>query len=212
MKRPVFILLFICAVNQVDGQFDEKNAIYGANEINLGGYAGVDVSLNYIYNGKYSFRFGFSDNTRLSRSKPSDYSPGIIGILTLGASTPRDYFRSFQLGCGRIVMLSETGKVRANLSVGIGFVKTRIPYNWQKIDGYLTDNYTWDYKTGHSISLIINPKFEFPFTRYWGLSISPMVQFYDGGTFFVVGVGHIFGLLRGTTPPAGPSTEIPNNN
>ncbi len=211
MIRLVLILLLLCTTIQVNGQDEGKHAIYGANEINMGGYVGIDASLNYIYNEKYSFRFGFCNNTRLAKSKPSDYSPGVIGLLTLGMSTPRDYFQSFQLAGGMIAKLSESGKARVNISIGLGLAKTKVPDNWQKIDGYLTDNYTWDYKTEHSVSLIINPKFEFPFTRYWGLSISPMLQFYDGGTFFVVGIGHVFGLLRENTPPATLKTD-PNIN
>ncbi len=208
MKRSALILLLAWGAASVNAQFGEKNAIYGANEFNMGGYAGVDISFNYVYDTRLAVRIGFSGNTRIAKTLPSDYSPGVVGILTLGANTPRDNFQSIHLNFGYIQKLSSSGIARVNLSIGLGYAMTKVPYNWQKIDGFLTENYTWDYRRDHSMSFVLNPKFEFPFSRYWGLSISPMVEFYKGGTFFVVGIGHIFGLLRGsTTPEAVPSAE-----
>ena len=203
MKRALSILLLVTGAAAANAQFDEKNAIYFSNEFNMGGYAGVDISLNYVYDTRFAFRVGFSGNTRIARTLPSDYSPGVVGILTLGVNTPRDNFQSVHFTFGYIQKLSEAGTVRLNLSLGLGYAMTREPVNWQKIDQFLSDNYTWDYEHNHSISFVLNPKFEFPFSRYYGLSISPMVEIYDGGTFFAVGIGHIFGLLRGSTPTAG---------
>ncbi|MRR22870.1 hypothetical protein EG830_07805 [bacterium] len=202
------VLLVSCAA-AANAQFGEKNAIYGSNEFNLGGYLGVDLSINYVYDARYSLSLGYSINTRIAKSIPSDYSPGLVGILTLGMNTPHDDFQSFHLAGGIIARLNESGTVRANLSLGVGFVTTTQPYNWVKTDGFMSENYTWDYQKRHYVSFVINPKFEFPFTRHWGLTISPMVQFYEGGTFFVVGVGHIFGLLRGATPVSKPPAELP---
>ncbi len=207
MKRLVILLFILCGMNCVNAQFEENNAIYGANEFNVGSYFGIDVSLNYLYLEKYSARLGYTTNTRLAKSIPSDYSPGVIGILTLGVGTPRDNFSSIHLDFGVIKKLNEAGTARVNLSLGLGFVTTREPVNWQQADAFMTENYTWDYETSHAISFVVNPKFEFPFSRYWGLSISPMLQVYDGGVFFVVGVGHIFGLLRKSTPHPTPAGE-----
>jgi hypothetical protein len=36
-----------------------------------------------------------------------------------------------------------------------------------------------------------------------------MLEFYDGGTYFVMGIGHIFGLLRKSTPPVAPQPDAP---
>lgn len=209
MKRSVLILLLAWGAASVNAQFSEKNAVYGSNEFNLGGYAGVDIGLNYVYDTRFAFRVGFSGNTRIAKTLPSDYSPGVVGILLLGANTPRDNFQSIHVTFGYIHQLSSSGKARVNLSIGLGYAMTKVPYNWQKIDGFLSENYTWDYRRDNSLSFVLNPKFEFPFSRYWGLSVSPMIEFYEGGTFFVVGIGHIFGLLRGSTPPAGSMTTEP---
>lgn len=207
MKQTISVLLLALAAGSVSAQFGEKNAIYMGNDLNVGGYFGADISLNYVRNEKFSAGFGFNTNGRIAKSIPSDYSPGLIGILTLGMNTPGDRFRSVRLTCGYIASLNQKGTARVNLSAGLGYVMTRVPVNWQKVEPFMGPNYTWDYQNDHAVSFVLNPRFEFPFTRYWGLSISPMIEFYEGGTFFVVGVGHIFGLLRGRTLPAGTVTE-----
>ena len=209
MKQSVLIILLVCSVGPLTAQFGERNALYMGNEFNVGSYFGIDLSLNYVYQEKYSVKFGYNANTRIAKSIPSDYNPGLVGILTLGMNTPTDSFRSIYLVFGYIAGLNEKGTARLNLSGGIGYAMTRVPVDWQKTDGFMVENYTWDYEKNHSVSFVINPKFEFPFSRYWGLSISPMLEFYDGGTYFVMGIGHIFGLLRKGTPPVAPQPEAP---
>ncbi|WP_242082872.1 hypothetical protein [Aestuariivivens sediminis] len=63
-------------------------------------------------------------------------------------------------------------------------------------DAFLAENYTWDYKKHNAVSLIINPKIEFAFTRFYGLTISPMLQINKDRTYFGVGIGQMIGLLR----------------
>lgn len=69
-------------------------------------------------------------------------------------------------------------------------------FNGDFLDRLVVDNYTWDYGERHRISFIINPKIEFPFTRYWGLTVSPIVQFSKDRTYFGIGIGSMIGLLR----------------
>ena len=48
------------------------------------------------------------------------------------------------------------------------------------------------------ISLIINLKIEFPLTRFYGLTISPMIQINKSRTYFGIGIVYMFGLPRET--------------
>ena len=48
MKRIITILICSININLSYAQFDENNAFYLSNELNLGNYIGVDVNLNYI--------------------------------------------------------------------------------------------------------------------------------------------------------------------
>ncbi|MCS5663879.1 MAG: hypothetical protein NZ604_06305 [Flavobacteriales bacterium] len=86
-----------------------------------------------------------------------------------------DLYQSYQICFGKIYELNPKETVRANLSVGLGstFVDAR-----------------------RSVSLIINPKIEFPFTRFFGLTFSPMLQLNKHSSYYGIGIGCVIGALR----------------
>lgn len=81
MKRIITILICSISINLSYAQFDENNAFYLSNELNLGNYIGVDVNLNYIIKEKYSFKIGCTGNIMKPKSQPENYSSGLIGLL-----------------------------------------------------------------------------------------------------------------------------------
>ncbi|MDB9927681.1 hypothetical protein OAD34_03790, partial [Flavobacteriaceae bacterium] len=131
-------------------------------------------------------------------STPSDYVDIMDPTLFAG---PRDYFNSFQIGfgklynIGKIENLDENGIVRANISFGLGITTLKERVNWR-----LNNNsflyYISDGKRYSTISLIINPKIEFPFKKFLGLTISPMIQINKYRTYFGIGIGQMIGLVR----------------
>jgi hypothetical protein len=46
------------------------------------------------------------------------------------------------------------------------------------------------------MSLIINPKIEFPLTNFIGLSVSPMIQLNKDRTYYGIGFGTMLGKLK----------------
>ena len=71
------------------------------------------------------------------------------------------------------------------------------PANWQRTQGgFVMQNYSFDYRKYHTLGVIINPKIELPFTRYYGLTISPMLQFNKDRTYVGIGIGQMLGTLR----------------
>ena len=111
--------------------------------------------------------------------------------------SPYDQFENYQIGLGKIYDLNENGTIRINLSIGIGYTTIREPENWQtNYNVLLSDNYTWNYKKRNTVSLIINPKIEFPFTKFYGLTISPMVQLNTDRIYYGIGIGQMIGLLK----------------
>jgi hypothetical protein len=197
MKRIILILIFSISINIANAQFGENNAIYYTGEFNLGNYIGFDFNLNYVYKEKYSFKIGYTGNIRKPESQPENYTSGLLGILLLGLANPYDQFENYQIGFGKIYNLNKSGTIRANLSLGLGYTTITEPENWQMInDAFLTVNYTWNYEKYNTVSLIINPKIEFPFTRFYGLTISPMLQINKDRTYFGIGIGQMIGLLR----------------
>jgi hypothetical protein len=155
------------------------------------------MDLNYVYKEKYSLKVGYSGFIRKPQSQPADYGSGLLGLLSWGSSNPYDQIENYQITVGKIYPLNESGSTRVNLSVGLGYTTLREPENWQKVnDSFLAENYTWNYSKSNTVSLIINPKIEFPFSQVFGLTISPMLQLNKDRTYVGVGVGHIIGLLR----------------
>lgn len=197
MKHLFTSLFFILSIQFVFAQFDTKNAIYTTGELSLGNYVGMDINLNYVYQEKYSLKIGYSGNLRTARSQPDDYSSGAVGAIFLGFLKPYDQFENYQIGLGRIFKINQKGSIRLNLSIGFGYTVIREPARWQRMNnvGWL-ENYTWEYDKTQTWSLIINPKIEFPFTRIYGFTLSPMIQISPYRTYFGIGLGHMIGLLR----------------
>jgi len=197
MKRILTILIFSISISLAEAQFDEKHAIYSTAELNLGNYIGIDVNLNYVYEEKYSFKFGYTANIRTPQSQPDDYKSGFFAIFHLGLENPYDHLENYQIAFGKIYNLNKSGTIRANLSLGIGYTIIKEPGNWQKInDSFFIENYTWEYAKHKTVSLTVNPKIEFPFTRFYGLTISPMLQINKDRVYYGIGIGHMIGLLR----------------
>jgi len=199
MKQILFslILIFSFSFNEVNAQFSEDNAIYQTSEITIGNYLGLGVHANYVWKEKYSFKIGYSGFIRRPKSAPENYSPGFVGILTFGLANPYDQMQTFQILAGKIYPFNKKGTIRANISLGLGFTIIKEPTNWQPLEGnILYHNYSYEYHKYNTVSLIINPKIEFPFTRFYGLSISPMIQINKDRTYIGIGIGQMIGLLR----------------
>ena len=201
MKRFLFILLFFTGLNVVNGQFDQNHAIYITPDLSLGNYIGLDANLNYVYKEKYSFKIGYSGLFRITNSRPDDLSVGLEVLISLGLLSPYDIMETFQVGIGRVYILNNAGTIRVNMSIGVGYTTITEPYNWIPTLGMLTTNYNWEYKSHNTVSLIINPKIEFPFTRFYGLSASPMLMVNKSRIYVGFGIGQMIGLLKKSRPP-----------
>lgn len=199
MRELFLLVMCFISFNFVYAQFAEKNAIYATGELNVGNYVGMDLNLNYVLKEKYSFKLGYTGNLRKPISQPEDFTTGVAGILVFGLNSPVDQFENFGATAGRIYKINQSGTIRANLSLGIGYTVYTEPENWKKInESYvsISKNYSYDYAEHEAVSLIINPKIEFPITRYFGFSISPMLQINKERTYFGIGIGSMIGLLK----------------
>lgn len=203
IMRQFLTLLFVLACGSIaKAQFTDNHAIYMTVESGAGNYFSSNLNLNYVYKENYSLKIGYTGSVRKAVSQPDDYSGGLIkSVFLSGLSNPKDMLKSYHLSLGKIVNLDKSRNIRLNLLFGVGHTTITEPENWKKtnnslIEDMVTDNYTWDYADSHGISYIINPKIEFPFTRYIGLTVSPMVQINKERTYFGVGAGVMLGLLK----------------
>ncbi len=201
MKRKILVVIIIVLnVQLTTAQENKTHTYYLSSELNLGNYYGVDFNLNYVFKNKYSLKLGFSGNIRKPKSEPEDYSGGLNGIFHLGIENPYDHLLNYRVDFGRIHNLNQKGTIRANFSIGIGYTIIKEPENWQFIENdasiNLAENYTYSYNSYNTLSLVINPKIEFPLTRFFGLSVSPMVQLNKDRTYFGIGLGTMLGKLK----------------
>lgn len=201
MRRKIIIIILIALQSQfITAQNTDKNTYYLTSELNLGNYFGVDYALNYVYKNKYSLKVGFSGNVRKPISQPDDYSGGLNGLFSLTTENPYDHFLNYKIDVGRIYNLNKKGTIRANISVGVGYTIIKEPENWQFVNNEalinLSENYTYAYREYNTVSLIINPKIEFPITKYFGLSASPLIQLNKDRTYYGIGFGMMLGKLK----------------
>ena len=196
-KNIVFFGLLIALAYPVQAQFSEHHAIYTTTELSIGNYLGIDLNLNYIYEERYSFKIGYAGQLRKPRTQPTDFSSGLSGVFLFGLLNPYDKMDTYQLGVGKIYMLNPAKTIRLNLSVGLGYTIIREPENWQSAasDG-VGSNYTWDLDKVKTLSLIINPKIEFPLLNVVGFTVSPVLQVNKQRVYVGIGLGDMFGLLR----------------
>ncbi len=196
MKKTM-LFIGLLSFYTVNSQFDDKNAIYTAAELNMGNYFGVDLSLNYVYKEKYSFKLAYTANIRTPKSQPDDYTSGLLGVMFFGLANPYDQFENYQIGVGKIYKLNPSGTIRLNLKVGLGYSVITEPVNWSEVNNsFLRENYTWNNQKYDTVSVIVNPKIEFPFTRFYGFTLSPMAQITKNRAYCGIGIGQMIGLLR----------------
>ncbi len=194
-------MLFLFGFNDLNAQVPEKNAFYHSGEFNAGNYYGLNLNANYVRDEKYSFQVGYAAHFRRAGDRPENYSSGLLSIFLLGLNFPIDQVKNFQVLSGRVFRLNPKGTIRVNLLAGIGLAIITEPGNWEYRDSSMMPNYTYDYNTHSTFSFIFNPKIEFPFTRYYGFTLSPIIHINKDSNFYGIGIGHMAGLLRRKNPP-----------
>jgi len=201
LKRKILILfLIIHNVQLIIAQNSDINTYYVTGELSLGNYVGLDYTINYIFKDTYALKLGFSGKIRKPKSAPEDYSGGLNSVFTAGIDFPYDHLLNYDLSFGKIYNFNDSHTIRLNFLIGIGYTIIKEPGNWQFVDNdatiNLAENYSYTYRDYNTISFIINPKIEFPLSNFFGLSISPMLQFNKDRTYFGIGFGTMLGKLK----------------
>ena len=200
MKSVISIFILLLFFFKLNAQFSEKNAIYLTGGINGGNFWGMNLNLNYILNYNWSFQAGYSGLFREPKSKPEDFTSGFTGIFTLGLSDFHYYDEmvTFQVAAGKVFTSNSSSSVRFIIAGGIGYTYLSEAINWKRVTeyNYIGENYTYDIVKHGTMSFIINPKVEFPFTRFLGTTLSPMLQINKDRTYIGIGIEAMAGSLR----------------
>lgn len=203
MAKTITIFILFQLSGILYAQSTDPVVIYGTGGVYLGNYIGGTFDLDWIFRHNYTVSMGVVGAYKDASTTPTDYSPGLESFLSLGLSKPKDLIVSSQVKVGRILPINPSGTIRAHLSAGFGYGVIREPTNWQAIpEASLVENYTWEYHNDPVMSLVINPKLEFPFTRYFGYSLTGMALINGRRSFYGIGVEAMVGVLRSKKKPA----------
>ena len=193
----ITILLVIGTAQKSFAQGIDKPLYYFSSEVNLGNYIGITMDLNYIVDQKYTFKLGVVANIRRPVNQPTDYTSGLIGILSFGLAQPVETMGSINAAVGKIYNLNSAKSLRLNTAVGIGFTQIQTVGNWQKdLNANFVENYTYDNVSKNVVSVIINPKLEIPLGGVFGFSVSPMAVLNSKSNYYGVGLGYIIGRVK----------------
>ena len=203
MKRIVLLIIGVLMLTSVYAQWSneflihkaEKHFLYGTGNVMLGNYNGGDVGINYIYNSKYSVNFGFSVSSK-SASNQLTESLKSAKTNSIDLKVPDEHLENFHLMIGRVFDLSPKNNIRVVIQGGPGVSAIREPvFTTINNNETVFSNYQIGFRKRQQVSLILNPKIEFPITSVLGFSIGPMLIVNDERTFFGVSIGVLYGII-----------------
>lgn len=208
MKILITLTFYFFLVNSISAQWSnkfstrwsEKHFLYASGDVMVGNYNGGDLGINYIINSKYSIKFGFSASNKQTSSQPMDYLKSSENEIPSGVDLPNENLENFHIMLGRVINLNSTENVRIIIQGGPGLSNSRVPTNWQwRENNFYKSNYDFDIQKKKNLSLIINPKIEFPLASIIGFSVGPMFIYSKETSFFGVGIGILYGIISTNT-------------
>ncbi len=203
MKRIVLLIIGVLMLTSVYAQWSnkfsvrkaEKHFLYGTGDVMVGNYNGGNIGMNYIYNSKYLVNFGFSVSSKSAGNqfaeqlKSAEINPNSINM-------PDENLENFHLMIGRVFKLSPNNNIRVVLQGGPGVSAIREPvFTTINNNETVFSDYHIGFRKRQQVSLILNPKIEFPVTCVLGFSVGPMVIVNDERTFFGVSIGFLYGVI-----------------
>lgn len=195
--KKLAILLALMAFSNVNAQEFNKHLLYAKIGLSGGNHLGAHLSINYIHNEKYSFELGGSFLAKRAKDTPDDYrSEGFFFFGQRSTQRPNKV-ESLDFLAGKIIFLNTKKKIRLNLKRGLAYSRITKAVNWRLYkSGWFGPNYTFDYDKDYVVSTIINPDFEFVYSKVIGFSISPFVIINNKSTAFGIGLNAIIGKVR----------------
>lgn len=196
MKKILFILGMLFFVNvPSQAQFFKNKALYLTEELELGNYIGGNININFINNNDYSLKLGFSVNKKLAKNAPENFK-------SINLFGPYEKVDTYKILVGKIFRFKKAGKTRFHLSAGVNYTDLLEFTNWRKEttdsndafkDGFV---YRHDSYRHGTVGFVINPKIEFPFLKFFGLTITSNLNINKNRTLLGVGFGIMLGKTR----------------
>ncbi len=201
MKRVVLLIIGVLTLSSVYAQWSnkykihyaKKHFLYGTGDVMLGNYKGGDIAMTYIYNSRYSVNFGFSVSGKNVSNQFTESLKSANINSTDNFKVPQENLENFHLMVGRVIKLSAKKNTRLIIQAGPGVSTIREPVFKESKNGF--SNSQIGFQRRQQVSLIINPKIEFPITYILGFSVGPMFIVNDERFFFGASVGFLYGII-----------------
>lgn len=193
-KKVTLIVVVLITFTKLQAQFLKNKALYLTQELEIGNHFGAGANATYIHNNNYSLNLGYSKYLKGAKNVPADYSHDSEGMFG-----PLEEINNYQILVGKIFKFKKSGKTRLNLLAGLSYVDLKELVNWKRVSNRFTDGnfaYTYEHYRHGTVGFVINPKIEFPFTKVFGLSISPKLNINKNRTLFGLGLSIMLGKTR----------------
>ncbi len=195
--KTLTLLLAVCFTSLHLNAQQARNKFYTSNEITVGNYKGFDINFNFINKRDQTFKIGYACVFRKSANTPENFNNGINGLISFGLANALQRIETFQVSAGKIFPGKHNDSYRLHLAIGLGYTTVSTPTDWQpNHTGLLAPNYTYDFSKKRTISIIINPKIEFPVFSIYGFTLSPLLQISPKSFYAGIGFGSMLGRVR----------------
>ncbi len=190
------LTLVILSTSICLAQFEENHWIYGSAGFSLGNYSGSHVGINYVFKKTFSLQLGYSQVFRAPDQEPDDYREPFLDRY------PRDAIYSWYFLPGVNIKIKDKPKIRFNISMGVASTYMNLKVNYVQI-GYfsyflfgIAPEYVFEERRVNVVSLVIKPSFEWAFSKYAGLRLSPYWLRNSEKASGGLEVSVLFGLVR----------------
>ena len=188
----LFSLLTISSSAQWSYRFlsQEKHFLYSSGDFIAGSQNSGKVSLNYVYNNKYTVNVGFSATSKNEAQLPNEILKSATELIPANPAAAFTNSENIHIMLGRVFNLNKDKTFRFILQGGPGVITSRDPVYSVK-----SNTYEYDMETSKKMCMVINPKIEVPVCCAIGVSCGPMVVLNKDTRYIGAGIGIMYGII-----------------
>ena len=196
MKKLIIVIivsLFALAGNaQWSYKFlsKKKHFLYTSGDFIVGNQSSGKLSLNYVYNNKYTVNVGFTATTKDEATLPSEILKSATELTSVNATPAFTNAESLHIMAGRVYKLNHDGTFRLLVQGGPGIYTRRAP-----LYTITSNSYKYDMQATKALCLVLNPKVEIPLWRTIGVSAGPMAVLNKDEQYIGAGIGIMYGII-----------------
>lgn len=195
MKKLLLIAIAVLLAAASNAQWsykflsNETHFLYSSGDFIVGTQNSGQLSLNYVYNTKYTINIGYSATSKNDAALPNEILKSATELIPSFTTPAFTNSENIHLMVGRVFKLNREGTFRFLLQGGPGFYTKRAP-------SFTVKSNTYDYEMEESkeLCLVLNPKLEIPLGII-GISAGPMAVINQNEKYIGAGIGIMYGII-----------------